>query len=189
MYPLNTDWAFDPSGASVDNYANDADDDMRRKVQRWNRKDTTVDGDELDENLMSAYRESDLQMMRDAYGRTTDRISNDVWMKGRCPIKVNDILSKHPRPINIKCQKGYINLEVLSSIPKPFLMWDAKLRAVQKGLPFSMPHIKAASQSGKFSRLGLCFTGPAQSTYGRVWSQYFQNGVLERYGTHWKQDY
>ena len=146
------DW--DPVGEDIDYDQGDgAEDSLGDDVQDAGAEPETVEtvdmtGDNDDEgDLLSAYRERYADEEGPPMGDQLARVTNDIWVRGRDPTKVKDIMVKHPRPSNLKCQKVDINPEVLSSIPKPARTRDAKLRAVQNGVArAAVPIVKIAEK-------------------------------------------
>ena len=150
VYPADDDWGYDPDEYDYDDddeTAEDHDDgstdDVPEAVEPAPEIDMTAD--DGDDDLMSAYWERFADEEGPPMGEQLVKVANDIWMRGRDPNAVKDIMTKHPRPANLKCQKVDINPEVLSSIPKPARTRDAKLRAVQNGVARAVvPIVKIA---------------------------------------------
>ena len=139
VYPADDDWGYDPDEYDYDDGDETADDhddgstdDVPEAVERAPEIDMTAD--DGDDDLMSAYWERFADEEGPPMGEQLVKVANDIWMRGGDPNAVKDIMTKRPRPANLKCQKVDINPEVLSSISKPARTRDAKLRAVQNGM-------------------------------------------------------
>ena len=108
VYPADDDWGYDPDEYDYDDgdeIAEDHDDDSIDDVPESVEPapEIGMTADDGDDDLMSTYRERYSDEEGLPMGEQLVKVANDIWMRGRDPNAVKDIMTKHPCPANLKC--------------------------------------------------------------------------------------
>ena len=85
-------------------------------------------------DLLSEYRAQLAEENGEPLDEELAKIVNKLWKKGRDAGKFKEMITKHPKPKNLSCQKVDINPEMLTSLPRAAKTRDARLRSVQGDL-------------------------------------------------------